>query len=238
MIFMIKPPFVDIGLVFPDITQDNSRTSRLYIDPETGIGYPSVTTVISKTMTVESKKILDNWKKRVGEKEANRASTFGLNRGKRAHLLIENYYKNEIEPEEQMPHILSSFGAMVSGIQKTVKAFVSFEQNLLSHKLKIAGRTDCIAFLKNRDLAIIDFKSSRRNKTAKDCDDYFIQMAIYGMILNELLETQNKTIQVGQLVIIMGVDDKTEPLIMSDTLCNWEISAKNRINEFYRRIEK
>ena len=50
--------------------------------------------------------------------------------------------------------------------------------------MKIAGRVDCIAKWKG-ELAIIDFKTSSKSKTAEDIPNYFLQTTMYALMLQE-----------------------------------------------------
>jgi len=231
----------DLGLVFPDIIQDNSGASRVYLEidaPEKR--YPSITTILSATASPESKTFLENWKNRVGEEEADKISRRGRNRGTKVHSLVEDFYMKKIDPDPNvvMPHIIAGFNSIRKGIDRSIKSFCLFEQNLISHQLRAGGRLDCGGFLRNNALSIIDFKTSRRNKTLDDCHDYFIQTALYGIILNEMLRGQNKQIRVHYLTIIMSVDDMQNPLVFIEPIHSWKEAAFDRVQQFYKQYQQ
>jgi hypothetical protein len=232
---------IDLGLDFPQVIQDNSGEIRTYFsEDQQDKKYPSVTTILSKMASDESKEILNEWKKRIGEEEANKCSRRGINRGRKVHTLIENYFENNetIELDFVMPHIRGAFNSILLGIKKSLIDICLFEQNLISHTLKVGGRVDCIGFIRNGHLAIIDFKTSKRFKNIDDCYDYFIQTALYGIMLNEILEEQHKEIRVKTLVIIMSVDDQKEPLVFVELLANWETKAKKMIDNYWRKTNE
>ena len=77
---------------------------------------------------------------------------------------------------------------------------------LYSDKLKTAGQLDCIGEW-DGELAIVDFKTSKRVKKREDITSYFIQMCFYAAAF---LERTGIAIKKG--VIVMAVDGN-EPLI-------------------------
>jgi len=56
-----------------------------------GSKMPSVTTVLGW----QKKDSLKQWRKRVGEEEANRISKYAANRGTKVHAVCENYLNNK-----------------------------------------------------------------------------------------------------------------------------------------------
>ena len=75
------------------------------------------------------------------------------------------------------------------------------KQAMYSLKLGIAGTPDCIAE-HNGELAIIDFKTSKKPKPRKWIDGYFVQASAYACMLYELTG-----IKAEKLVIIMACED-------------------------------
>tara|TARA_B100001287_G_scaffold272331_1_gene273870 strand:+ start:284 stop:1042 length:759 start_codon:yes stop_codon:yes gene_type:complete len=75
------------GLRFYEVTEGDKVIAKL----------PSVTTILGET---KDKSGLEKWRKRVGEKEADRISNLSLSRGTIMHRLIE-LYKNKTQGEAQ-----------------------------------------------------------------------------------------------------------------------------------------
>jgi len=73
------------GLRFYEVTEGGNVIAKL----------PSVTTILGQTKDMSG---LEKWKKRVGEKEANRISSLSMSRGTIMHRLIE-LYKTETSGE-------------------------------------------------------------------------------------------------------------------------------------------
>jgi genome maintenance exonuclease 1 len=187
--------FNHVTLEFPKlkrITADNG--SRVYETPS-GNAYPSVTTVVS----LVKKDIINEWRKRVGDAEANRISSTAANRGTRMHTYCEKYLLNEdVAPtlfdtemfEKLKPHL------------NDIDNIHALEQPVFSNHLQVAGTVDCIAEYKGK-MSVIDFKTSKRIKHIDDIHDYFMQCSAYAVAFEEMTG-----IPVPQLVVIMGVDDE------------------------------
>lgn len=174
---------------------------RHYITPS-GLRVPSVTTVLSffKTQTMQE------WRDRVGHTEANKISTRATIRGTKFHELMERYLGNEpkLFDETVMPDMKMAFYDCKSTLDR-IDNIRYIESPLYSEKLRIAGRTDCIAEF-DGVLSIIDFKTSRKIKKPEWIVDYFIQGCAYAMMHEELTG-----VPIDQTVIIISVDNEPEP---------------------------
>jgi genome maintenance exonuclease 1 len=162
-----------------------STGSRRYIVEHNGETryYPSVTTVLGADP--EKKKSLAAWRKRVGEEEANRISKHATGRGEIVHQSCEDYLNNKED------HLSDRFdaNAMFLDLKPKLDAHIGYvvaqEVPLVSHVLKLAGRVDLIAEW-DGELAIIDFKTSRRPKKEEWIGDYKKQIAAYAAMVYEM----------------------------------------------------
>ena len=115
------------------------------------------------------------------------------------HTLTEYYLKNENLPEVQP---LSEFLFKQSKPKlDLIDNIHALEKSMYSLQLGIAGTVDCIAEY-NGELAIIDFKSSKKPKPRKWIDHYFVQCAAYACMLYELTN-----IPVKKFVILMSCEN-------------------------------
>ena len=73
---------------FQSLPTENIDGKRYYITP-TGEKYPSVTSVTG----LLNKEAIKKWRKKVGEKQANKISTQAARHGTSAHQLFEDYIK-------------------------------------------------------------------------------------------------------------------------------------------------
>ena len=182
---------------------ENINGKRNYVTPS-GELYPSITTILSEF----SKASIQEWRKRVGETEANKISGKASRRGTSVHSVCESYIKNEDGYlDGQTPNIIELF--------KTIEPFLERVDNvhgvelaLYSDHFGIAGRTDCIAEF-DGVLSIIDYKTSNKIKKKEWCESYFAQGAFYGIAYEELTK-----IPVSQVVIIIAVDNEHPQLFV------------------------
>jgi ATP-dependent exoDNAse (exonuclease V) beta subunit len=180
-----------------DLEAITSDSGRLYVTPD-GNKYPSVTTVIGAT----KKQSILEWRKRVGEKEANRISSRAASRGTSLHSMNEDYLNNMFNEEKYKDKVLPLF------MFKHMKPFLDkinnihvLEGALYSDRLKLAGRVDCIAEYEN-ELAIIDFKSSTEPKKREWIENYIAQECAYAMMYYERTD-----IKVKKLVTLIACED-------------------------------
>jgi genome maintenance exonuclease 1 len=173
------------------ITSDDG--TRVYKTPS-GRAYPSVTTVTG----LHSKKSIMEWRKRVGEEEANRISARASNRGTRIHTLCENYLLGESAVPELFDAEL--FGSLKKHLNN-IDNIHALESPLYSDHLEVAGTVDCIAEFEGK-MSVIDFKTSSKVKDRNDIHSYFMQTAAYAVAFEE-----RTGIPIGRLVIIMGIDN-------------------------------
>ena len=146
-----------------------------------------------------NKEIFVNWRKKVGNEEADRITKAATSRGTDMHTLTEYYLKNEELPTVQP---LSSFLFKVAKTElNKINNIYALEGPLYSRQLGIAGTVDCIAEY-GGELAIIDFKTSKKPKPREWIEHYFVQAMAYGCMLYEM-----KNISIKKLVIIMACEN-------------------------------
>jgi genome maintenance exonuclease 1 len=122
-----------------------------------------------------NKEIFVKWRKKVGNEEADRITKAATGRGTDMHTL--------------------------TGELNKIDNIYALEGPLYSKELGIAGTVDCIAEY-NGELAIIDFKTSKKPKPRNWIEHYFVQCMAYGCMLYEM-----KGIPIKKLVIIMACEN-------------------------------
>lgn len=171
----------------------NADGKRVYVTPNGNV-YPSVTSVTG----MHKQAYIEQWRKRVGEEEANRVSKRACDRGTRIHQLCEDYLNNKNpEPDIFDFHMFDQLKYWLHDIDN----IHCLETPLYSDFLQTAGTVDCIAEFQGK-LSVIDFKTSSRIKERDDIHDYFMQTAAYAVMFEE-----RTGIPIGRLVIIMAVED-------------------------------
>ena len=182
---------------------ENKHGKRHYVTPS-GELYPSITTILSEF----SKASIQEWRKRVGETEANKISGKASRRGTSVHSVCESYIKNEDGYfDGQTPNIIELFKTIEPFLER-VDNIHGVELALYSKHFGVAGRTDLIAEF-DGVLSVIDYKTSNKIKKKEWCESYFAQGAFYGIAYEELTK-----IPVSQVVIIIAVDNEHPQLFV------------------------
>lgn len=198
-------------------TKDNKR---YYITPFGD--FVSITTILGSF----TKKQLEEWKKAVGEVEANKVSLIATDNGTRFHTLIEKYLNNEKITLSNPIHI-KTFSKSISKLNR-INNIRLIEGNLYSSALKIAGSVDCIAEF-DGVLSVIDFKTSNKEKFKEEIDDYFIQCCAYSHMYYEIY---GKTI--GQIVIIILSEDNTQ--IFIEKTEDWNANLRRKLKDYRKNV--
>jgi genome maintenance exonuclease 1 len=187
--------FVDVNL--PTLERETINGIRYYKIPgETNLSrLVSITSVTSHF----NKEIFVKWRKKVGEEEANKITKKATSRGTDMHTLVENYLYNRDLPSVQP---LSDFLFKIAKPElNKINNIHALESSLYSKVLGIAGTVDCIAEY-NGELAVIDFKTSKKPKPKEWIEHYFVQAVAYACMLYELTG-----IIVKKLVILMACEN-------------------------------
>ena len=193
----------DFGKLERDTKPDGTR---LYKTPS-GKSYPSVTTVTG----LHTAKGIAEWRKRVGNEEANRISGKASARGTRIHQHCEDYLRGNIFEADMFD--LEMFNS-IKPLLDQVDNIHCLETPLWSDHLQVAGTVDCIAEFQGK-LSVIDFKTSSKPKDRDDIHNYFMQCAAYSVAFEE-----RTGIPIGRLVIIMAVDSD-DPRWFIEKRDNW-----------------
>ncbi|MCK9369142.1 PD-(D/E)XK nuclease family protein [Candidatus Dojkabacteria bacterium] len=178
---------------------------RDYVTPS-GKTYPSVTTILSTL----SKDYLIEWRKRIGDAEADKIVRIASARGTKFHDACEKYLLNEMDTVRMMSLMPDAKQLLVSvkpEFDKHIGKIYCLEQALYSDRLKVAGRVDCVAEW-DGILSIVDFKNSLKLKREEDIWNYFSQCTMYACMIGELTGRP-----VRQIVVAVGIVDRKEPQI-------------------------
>jgi genome maintenance exonuclease 1 len=214
---------------------------RHYCLPD-GSKVPSVTTILDKTKPQEKREALANWKKRVGEAQAQAITTEAANRGTRMHAYLESYIlSDDMKPLPGNPFAHPSWFMAAQVILEglcNVDEFWGCEVPLYYSGL-YAGTTDCVGMWKGRP-AIMDFKQTNKPKKREWIEDYFLQLAAYAQAHDHMHGT---AIDTG--VILMAAQPKLledgsystpqylEFVVEKDEFSHWKNEWNKRIELYY-----
>tara|TARA_B100000902_G_scaffold238892_1_gene226245 strand:- start:5144 stop:5722 length:579 start_codon:yes stop_codon:yes gene_type:complete len=146
-----------------------------------------------------NKHIFVDWRKRVGDEEADRITKRATSRGTKVHTLIENHLLNqEVVLDNPSSKILF---LQSKKVLQNINNIYALEKSLYSNELGVAGTVDCIAEY-NGELSIIDFKTAAKPKPREWIENYFVQAAAYACMFYEITN-----IPVKKLVILMTCEN-------------------------------
>ena len=189
--------FNHVDLSITPLDRETIDGVRYYDVPDTE-GFTKLVSITSVTSWI-NREIFRAWRAKVGNEQADKVTKAATSRGTDMHTLTENYLLNEELPTVQP---LSEFLFKQSKPQlDLINNIHAIEKPLYSLRLGVAGTVDCIAEYEG-ELAVIDFKTSKKPKPRKWIDHYFVQCAAYACMLYEM-----KEIPVKKFVIIMSCED-------------------------------
>ena len=198
-----------VGNELQDLKTENHEGKRFYVTPE-GNKFVSITSLLGNL----SKQSIIEWRRRVGETEANKISRQASSRGTRVHNICESYVKNQDGIlDDALPDAIDMFNSIQPFLDRIDNVHV-IEGALYSDELGLAGRTDLIAEF-DGNLSVIDYKTSRKVKNWEMCHAYFMQGAFYAYAYEELTGTP-----LNNIVIIMAVEND-KPLLFRETRNRW-----------------
>ena len=164
---------------------------------------PSVTTIISLTQSEEKKQSLEQWRKRVGEQEADNIKNTAAARGTLMHSFLEYYVRGDklldLSDEGQ---VASGMGQVIidQGLKDMEEVWGS--EVTLFYPGLYAGSTVLCGIYSGRE-SIVDFKQTNKPKKREWIDDYFVQLGAYAMAHEVFFKTC-----IYQGVVLMCSKDK------------------------------
>ena len=189
--------FNHLDVELPKLERETIDGVRYYSIPKESqvLKLVSITSVTSHF----NREIFINWRKKIGEEEAQKITKAATSRGTDMHSLVENYLYNKTLPS--VPPLPDFLFKIAKAELNKINNIHCLEGSLYSLQLGVAGTTDCIAEY-DGELAVIDFKTSKKPKPREWIENYFVQAMFYGMAYYEMTGTPIK-----KLVIIMACEN-------------------------------
>ena len=218
--------FVDADIKPIDVEPVNDNGVRYYPIPGADKYYPSVTSITS----FQSAKFFKEWRKKVGEEQANRITARATQRGSAFHSITEDYINGVLNLDtylENNPLSVRMFQSAKSTLNRIDKIHC-LETFLFSHYLGLAGRVDCIAEF-DGELAVIDFKTSTKEKQENYIEHYFVQETAYAAMFLE-----RTGIEVKKVVTLIATEEGSIQVFEKYNLDDYLQLLKSYIEEFVR----
>ena len=193
---------------------------------------PSVTTILSATKDMTG---LNEWRKRVGSAMAKKIVTEAANVGTSMHKYLEAYIETGQWPAAKGNVVHQQSYLMAEIIRDNALTEVDeiwgSEVNLWFPDI-YAGTTDLVGLYKNNP-SIIDFKQSNKLKKPEWVEDYFLQIAMYGMAHNEVYGTD---IREGHVFMCTRDLIYQQFDIWPDEWDHWCNKAWDRAEQYYQTL--
>ena len=218
--------FVDVKIDQPEVEPINKDGVRYYPIPGADKYYPSVTSITS----FKNAEFFAGWRRKVGEHEANRITARATQRGTTFHSIAEDYFKGDLDLNkylENNPLPVRMFQSAKDTLNR-IDNINCLETFLYSHYLGLAGRVDCIAEF-DGELAVIDFKTSTKEKQENWVEHYFVQETAYAAMFLE-----RTGIEVKKIVTLIAVEDGSVQVFEKYNLDDYLQLLKSYIEEFVR----
>ena len=217
-----RPIFEQAELVIPTLERVSIDGIRYYKVPDFE-DYKTLISVTSITSNYSKEKIAE-WRKKVGEDEANRVTKFATGLGTQYHALSEAYFKNEEIPEKSaLAKFL--FNNAIPTFNRIGKIY-TIEDPLYSFEWELAGTPDMIADF-DGVLSVIDHKTSAEPKKREWIEGYFVQCFAYAYMYAELFGIMPK-----QLVVIMSCQNGEVEVYIEEDLKKYVKILRKYINKF------
>lgn len=222
-----KYPYIKINRI-------DTPEGRRYATPD-GEKLPSVTTILDATKPEEAKKALREWRKRVGEKQAQAIVTEAAGRGTRMHKWLENYIKTgSIGEPGSNPYSIQSHKMaqtiIYQGLSKC-NEYWGTEVSLYFPQV-YAGTTDLVGIHDGSE-CIMDHKQSNKLKKKEWIGDYFLQLAAYANAHNEVHGTK---IRKGVIFMCTADNLYQEFLIEGNEFDYWSNEWFKRLEQYYTQL--
>jgi hypothetical protein len=208
--------------------------SRKYATPD-GEKLPSVTTILDATKSEESKQALNEWRKRVGYKQAQEITTEAAGRGTRMHKYIEDYIKEGFLKEPGTnPYSIQSHTMAKSIIEKGLcKLDEAWGVEVPLYFPKIYAGTTDLCGVHDGDEAIMDHKQSNKVKKREWIEDYFIQSAAYATAHNEVYGTN---IRKGVIFMCTADNQYLEFIVEGAEFDSYADKWFRKLDEYYSKF--
>mgnify|MGYP001107233739 CR=1 FL=1 len=215
-----------IDLKCPELEQVTTDAGRYYITPD-GNKYSSVTTIIG---AMSDKTWLEEWKERVGEREAERVSRQAALRGTQLHELAETWVLNrDVNVRALMPLQRMLFNQIKKSLEPVDIVYGS-ELRLYSNRLKSAGSCDLFCKYAGKK-TVLDFKTSRNPKEEEDILGYFIQCAMYAYMMFEMTG-----IMFPQIAVVISCDASNDASVFVKPTRDYLPQAVTMCDEYQKLI--
>ena len=214
---------------YPKSTRSIFQGSRHYSINQENL--PSVTTILKATESEEKKAKLEDWKKKVGYKQAGIISREATSRGSYMHDYLEKFLLGKLNMDllgDNTREKVMADQIIENGLRNKLSEIWGCEATLC-YPGKYAGTADCIGIYENKE-TIIDFKQSNKPKKDEWIDDYYLQCAAYSLAHNKVYGSN-----ITQAAILLCTKDNIFQrfIVEDERLINYQNQFLEKVEQFY-----
>jgi hypothetical protein len=215
---------------YQKISRETIEGKRHYCLPD-GSKVPSVTTILDKTKSEESKAALQNWRNRVGHAQAQVITTEAAGTGTVMHKMLEEHCLGTAKPPGTNKVQQIAYPMAQEIIQKGLVHMDEIWGNELAlfYSGLYAGSTDLAGVWKKKE-SILDFKQTNKPKKREWIDDYFAQLCAYGLAHNHMFGTN---IRQGVVLMCSRACEYQEFILEGAEWDKYEAEWWNRVERYY-----
>jgi len=154
---------------------------------------PSVTTILNATKSERDKAKLEEWRKRVGAKAADRISKEALSRGSSMHDFLEKFILNQLNLDLLGDNSLEKQMAdqiIENGLRNDLSEVYGVEATQY-YPGKYAGAADLLGIYMGKE-TILDFKTGNKPRRDEWNDEYYLQLGAYSLAHDKVYGTNIK----------------------------------------------
>lgn len=161
--------------------------------------FPSMTTILSDEEPV----FLKEWRKRVGTVQAERICRISTDAGTELHQFCEYIMLRDAENASKVfanskDRRAKFFMKKILPYLKQYKTILASEEFLFSLKYRIAGTLDACVIV-DGIIYILDFKTSKSAKAPEKIENYYIQIAGYAIMWEEIT---GQVVDFGKILLV------------------------------------
>lgn len=192
---------------------------------------PSVTTILKATESDEKKEKLEEWKKKVGHKQAEIISREATSRGSSMHDYLEKFLLGKLNMDllgDNTREKMMADQIIENGLRKKLSEIWGCEATLY-YPGKYAGAADCIGVYENKE-TIIDFKQSNKPKKEEWISEYFLQLSAYSLAHDKVYGSN-----ITQGVILLCTKDNIYQrfIVDGEKLKDYQNQFLEKVEQFY-----
>ncbi len=160
-----------------------------------GIVLPSVTTIASAMSPPGKIAALMNWRKKVGDEEANRRTRNAVERGNWLHGVLEDLFNGEdieehLEKTPQFAPYYFSIQGFLDRIDEPQLVESAIAWYCPARQIGYAGTFDMLATMKDGQYALLDWKTSYKAKRDSQLGDYRMQLGAYVQAIEQMYDIE------------------------------------------------